>query len=180
MTSGVPMIFLRRLRFLRPFSGGGGGEPNVCLTPAICLQALFVNANPLHSHWNRPRAYTILCDLHPGPELAWYSQSSIFVIHRFPFTLSCTRTSDPKTAGRIGGATLMYRSLHTVGIGMGLQHGQNCTQTRANQNTEPHVSSIHETHEFAKPALQETNQKRCSVCILLPNARRQIKRSRNY
>ena len=28
--------------------------------------------------------------------------------------------------------------------------------------------------------MQETNQKRCSVCILLPNARLQIKRFRNY
>ena len=27
--SGVPVITLRRLRFLRPFPGGGGGEPNV-------------------------------------------------------------------------------------------------------------------------------------------------------
>lgn len=55
--SGVPVISLRRLRLLQPFPGGGGGEPNVCLAPAMCLHALSVNANTLHSQQNWPSVH---------------------------------------------------------------------------------------------------------------------------
>lgn len=94
----------RRLRFLRPFSGGvGGREPSVRPTPAVCLQALSVNANSPPAFAAEPaRARTILHDLHPGPELARYSRLSIFVTLDSPLLLRA-RGLPAKAAGRIGG-----------------------------------------------------------------------------
>lgn len=92
----LPTVLLQRWR------GGGGGQPDVCLAPVMCLHAV-PEREPLAFAVEPARACTILRYLHPCTELVRYSQSPIFVTRRLPFALSCTRTSCPKTAGRIEG-----------------------------------------------------------------------------
>lgn len=44
-----------------------GGEPNMCLAPTICLHALSVNANLLHSQWTGPGRAQFCVTCIPAP-----------------------------------------------------------------------------------------------------------------
>lgn len=78
---------------------------------------------------DRSRACTILCDLYPGPEFAWYSLSSIFVTRRFPSPFRARVLPSPKRAARSVGRIDVSVTPHSWNGNGDYTNGNMCKRT---------------------------------------------------